>query len=120
MRVRCSQSVVMATSEYGRQRGPKGPALSLASQTARTLRIDSIHLSIEAEQKWVSPHVEEKLKSRLTSRTLPGGERVKTISSWIDRSEIIVIQRVLKCSSVVQSHHVSFGKVNLQSWLCNF
>lgn len=74
-------SVAMATS---RQRGPKGPALSLASQTAVTLRIDSIHMSMEAEQKWVSPHVEEELKSRLTSLTLPGGGRVKTIHSWID------------------------------------
>lgn len=58
--------------------------MSLASQTAATLRIDSIHMSIEAEQKWVSPHVEEKLKCRLTSLTLPGGGRVKTISSRID------------------------------------
>lgn len=74
----------MATSEYGRQRGPKGPALSLASQTAATLRIDPIHMSIETEPKWVSPHVEEKLKSRLTSLTLHRGERAKTIPSWID------------------------------------
>lgn len=55
--------------------------MSLASQR---LRIDSIHMSMKAEQKWVSPHVEEKLKSRMTSLNLPGGEKVKTISSWID------------------------------------
>lgn len=72
-------SVAMATS---RQRGPK--ALSLASQTAVTLRIDSIHMSMEAEQKWVSPHVEEELKSRLTSLTLPGGGGVKT-NTLMDR-----------------------------------
>lgn len=41
-------------------------------------------MSTEAEQKWVSPHVEEKLKSGLTSLTLPGGERVKTISPSIN------------------------------------
>lgn len=74
-------SVAMATS---RQRGPKGPALSQASQTAVPLRIASIHMSTEAEHKWVSPHVEEKLKSRLTSLTLPGGGGVKTIHSRID------------------------------------
>lgn len=105
-------SVAMATSEYGRQRGPKGPALSLASQTAVGLRIDSIHMSIEAEQKWVSPQVEEKLKCRLTSLTLPGGERVKTILSWIDI--VRDCQRGLKCGSVGQGDRVFLLQIKFQ------
>lgn len=82
----------MATSEHGRQRGPEGPALSRASQTAAALGIDSIHMSIEAEQKWVSPHVEEKLKSRLTCLTLPGGGGKTTPPGSIP-SRIIMIRR---------------------------
>lgn len=50
--------------------------MCLASQTAVMLRIDLIHTSMEAEQKWVSPHVEVKVKSRLASHTFPCGERV--------------------------------------------
>lgn len=75
--------------------------MSLASQTPVTLRIDSIHTSIDAEQKWVSPHVGERLKSRLTSLTLPGGERVKTISSWID---IVQDYHYIERSAVQLSH----------------
>lgn len=53
--------------------------MCLASQTAVMLRIDLIHTSMEAEQKWVSPHVEVKVKSRLASHTFPCGERVVVV-----------------------------------------
>lgn len=110
-------SVAMATSDYGRQRGPEGPALSLASQTPASLRIDSIHASIEAEQKWVSPHVEEKLESRLTSLTLPGGGREKTISSWINtiRDYHYYTERSKVSVTFLWANHVSLGKLNLKS-----
>lgn len=64
--------VVIATSEHGSMVDSE----DLASQTAVMLRIDLIHTSMEAEQKWVSPHVEVKVKSRLASHTFPCGERV--------------------------------------------
>lgn len=63
--------------------------MCLASQTAVMLRIDLIHTSMEAEQKWVSPHVEVKVKSRLASHTFPlrgeggGGGGIKTGTSSV-------------------------------------
>lgn len=46
-------SVAMATGEHhgGRQRGPQGPASSLAPQTAAALRIDSMLRSTEEAER---------------------------------------------------------------------
>lgn len=86
----------------------RGPALSLASQTALRLRIDSIHMSIEAEAEvGYSTCGEEKLKSRLTSLTLPGGLQGKD-NTLTDRygprlSLCTEIQSVAQSSKVIMS-----------------